>query len=144
MIIINRISSGKNSNSSKCSSNSRSSNCSSAVAAVVEAILTSRNCNSSSSSSCSSRRKCSSSSSTICIFFAFSLENSNSDDGDNTFKGFSECPKTSGHKSNATPFKEVQCFMLSLRAALRLIRAYKRKLGQSAHIAFRSATLLPQ
>ena len=35
---------------------------------------------------------------------------------------FSECPKTSDHNSNATPFKEsYNVLILSLRAALRLI-----------------------
>ena len=49
---------------------------------------------------------------------------------------FSECPKTSDHNSYATPFKELQCF-----DALSLGRAQvdiKRKLGQSAHIAYLS------
>ena len=49
---------------------------------------------------------------------------------------FNECPKTSDHNSNATPFKELQCF-----DALSLGRAQvdiKRILGQSAHIAYLS------
>ena len=49
---------------------------------------------------------------------------------------FSECPKTSDHNSNATPFKELQCFdALSLDHAQVNI---KRKLGQLAHIAYLS------
>ena len=46
-------------------------------------------------------------------FYTFSLKNNNSDGGDNsknTFKDFSQCPKTSDNNSNATPFKELQCF----------------------------------
>ena len=107
MIIVS--SSGRSSNSSTSSSN-RSINCSSAVAAVVEAITTSRNFSISSSSS--SSRSCNSSSNSL-NFYDFSLKNNNSDGGDNrknTFKDFSECPKTSDHNSNATPFKELQCF----------------------------------
>ena len=90
------------------------------MAAVVEAITTSRNCSISSSSS-SSTRSCSSSSSSICIFtlsllkivilmavILIAIIH---------LRIFSECPKTSDHNSNATPFKELQCFdALSLLA----------------------------
>ena len=127
MIIISSI--GR---SSKSSSNSRSSNCSSAVAAaVVEAITRSRNFSISSSSGSSSGN----SSISTCIFTLSLLKNSNSDGGDNS-KKYIKGPKTSDHNSNATPFKELQCF-----DALSLGRAQvdiKKKLCQLAHIAYLS------
>ena len=48
---------------------------------------------------------------------------------------FSECPKTSDHNSNATPFKEVQC--LDALSKGRAQVDIKRKLSQSAHITLR-------
>ena len=74
------------------------------MATVVEAITTSRNFSISCSSN--SSRSCNSSSINICILRFLST----SDGGDNSkniFKDFSECPKTSDHNSNATPFKEL-------------------------------------
>ena len=110
MIIVS--SSGRSNNGSKSSSNSRSSNCSSAVAAVVE--VTSRNCSISSSSN-SSSRSCNSIvlvsvflrflsyKKKIVIVMAVIIAKI-------YLRMFSECPKTSDHNSNATPFKELQCF----------------------------------
>ena len=93
------------------------------MAAVVKAIITSRNCSISSSSSSGRSSSCNSSSITLSLLQK--KKNSNSDGGDNsknTFKDFSECPKTSDHNNNATPFKEsYNVLILSLRAALRLI-----------------------
>ena len=91
------------------------------MAAVVEAIITSRNCSSSSSSSSGRSRSCNSSSVTlsllqkIAIVMAVIIAKIR-------LRIFSECPKTSDHNSNATPFKEsYNVLILSLRAALRLI-----------------------
>ena len=92
------------------------------MAAVVKAIITSRNCSISSSAAAE-----------VVVVIAVVLrflsykKISNSDGGDNSKKKirlriFSECPKTSDHNSNATPFKEsYNVLILSLRAALRLI-----------------------
>ena len=93
------------------------------MAAVVKAIITSRNCSISSSSSIAaaaevvvvivvvlrflSYKK-------IAIVMAMIIAKIR-------LRIFSECPKTSDHISNATPFKEsYNVLMLSLRAALRL------------------------
>lgn len=91
------------------------------MAAVVEAIITSRNCSISSSSSSGRSRSCNSSSITlsllqkIAIVMAVIIAKIR-------LRIFSECPKTSDHNSNATPFKEsYNVLILSLRAALRLI-----------------------
>ena len=92
------------------------------MAAVVEAIITSRNCSISSSSSSGRSRSCNSSSITlsllqkkIAIMMAVIIAKIR-------LRIFSECPKTSDHNSNATPFKEsYNVLILSLRAALRLI-----------------------
>ena len=93
------------------------------MAAVVKAIITSRNCSSSSSSSSSGRSSsCNSSSITlsllqkkIAIVMAVIIAKIR-------LRIFSECPKTSDHNSNATPFKEsYNVLILSLRAVLRLI-----------------------
>ena len=91
------------------------------MAAVVEAIITSRNCSISSSSSSGRSRSCTSSSITlsllqkIAIVMAVIIAKIR-------LRIFSECPKTSDHNSNATPFKEsYNVLILSLRAALRLI-----------------------
>ena len=93
------------------------------MAAVVKAIITSRNCSISSSSSSGSSRSCNSSSITlsllqkkkIAIVMAVIIAKIR-------LRIFSECPKTSDHNSNATPFKEsYNVLILSLRAALRLI-----------------------
>ena len=91
------------------------------MAAVVEAIITSRNCSISSSSSSGRSRSCNSSSITlsllqkIAIVMAVIIAKIR-------LRVFSECPKTSDHNSNATPFKEsYNVLILSLRAALRLI-----------------------
>ena len=91
------------------------------MAAVVEAIITSRNCSISSSSSSGRSRSCNSSSITlsllqkIAIVMAVIITKIH-------LRIFSECPKTSDHNSNATPFKEsYNVLILSLRAALRLI-----------------------
>ena len=89
------------------------------MAAVVEAIITSRNCSISSSSGRSS--SCNSSSITlsllqkIAIVMAVIIAKIR-------LRIFSECPKTSDHNSNATPFKEsYNVLILSLKSALRLI-----------------------
>ena len=91
------------------------------MAAVVEAIITSRNCSISSSSSSGRSRSCNSSSITlsllqkIAIVMAVIIAKI-------CLRIFSECPKTLDHNSNATPFKEsYNVLILSLRAALRLI-----------------------
>ena len=91
------------------------------MAAVVEAIITSRNCSISSSSSSGRSRSCNSSSITlsllqkIVIVMAVIIAKKR-------LRIFSECPKTSDHNSNATPFKEsYNVLIVSLRAALRLI-----------------------
>ena len=91
------------------------------MAAVVEAIITSRNCSISSSSSSGRSRSCNSSSITlsllqkIAIVMAVIIAKIR-------LRIFSECPKTSDHNSNATPFKEsYNVLILFLRAALRLI-----------------------
>ena len=92
------------------------------MAAVVKAIITSRNCSISSSSSSGRSSSCNSSSITlsllqkkIAIVMAVIIANIR-------LRIFSECPKTSDHNSNATPFKEsYNVLILSLRAALRLI-----------------------
>ena len=91
------------------------------MAAVVEAIITSRNCSISSRSSSGRSRSCNSSSITlsllqkIAIVMAVIIAKIR-------LRIFSECPKTSDHNSNATPFKEsYNVLILSLRAALRLI-----------------------
>ena len=98
------------------------------MAAVVKAIITSRNCSISSNSSSSGRSSsCISSSITlsllqkkkkkkkIAIVMAVIIAKIR-------LRIFSECPKTSDHNSNATPFKEsYNVLILSLRAALRLI-----------------------
>ena len=91
------------------------------MAAVVKAIITSRNCSISSSSSSGRSSSCNSSSITlsllqkIAIVMAVIIAKIR-------LRIFSECPKTSDHNSNATPFKEsYNVLILSLRAALRLI-----------------------
>ena len=95
------------------------------MAAVVKAIITSRNCSISSSSSKGRSSSCNSSSITlsllqkkkkkIAIVMAVIIAKIR-------LRIFSECPKTSDHNSNATPFKEsYNVLILSLRAALRLI-----------------------
>ena len=91
------------------------------MAAVVEAIITSRNCSISSSSSSGRSSSCNSSSITlsllqkIAIVMAMIIAKIR-------LRIFSECSKTSDHNSNATPFKEsYNVLILSLRAALRLI-----------------------
>ena len=92
------------------------------MAAVVKAIITSRNCSISSSSSSGRSSSCNSSSITlsllqkkIAIVMAVIIAKLR-------LRIFSECPKTSDHNSNATPFKEsYNVLILSLRAALRLI-----------------------
>ena len=91
------------------------------MAAVVEAIIISRNCSISSSSSSGRSRSCNSSSITlsllqkIAIVMAVVMAKIR-------LRIFSECPKTSDHNSNATPYKEsYNVLILSLRAALRLI-----------------------
>ena len=48
----------------------------------------------------------------------------------------SECPKTSDPNSNATPFKELQCFDALSKGRAQV--DIKRKLGQSAHIVYLS------
>ena len=79
------------------------------MAAVVKAIITSRNCSISSSSSSGRRSSCNSSSITlsllqkIAIVMAVIIAKIR-------LRIFSKCPKTSDHNSNATPFKELQCF----------------------------------
>ena len=91
------------------------------MAAVVKAIITSRNCSISSSSSSGRSSSCNSSSITlsllqkIAIVMAVIIAKIR-------LRIFSECPKTSDHISNATPFKEsYNVLILSLRAAFRLI-----------------------
>ena len=91
------------------------------MAAVVEAMITSRNCSISSSSSSGRSSSCNSSSITlsllqkIAIVMAMIIAKIR-------LRIFSECSKTSDHNSNATPFKEsCNVLILSLRAALRLI-----------------------
>ena len=91
------------------------------MAAVVEAIITSRNCSISSSSSSGRSSSCNSSSITlsllqkIAIVMAMIIAKIR-------LRIFSEYSKTSDHNSNATPFKEsYNVLILSLRAALRLI-----------------------
>ena len=92
------------------------------MAAVVKAIVTSRNYSISSSSSSGRSSSCNSSSITpsllqkqIAIVMAVIIAKIR-------LRIFSECPKTSDHNSNATPFKEsYSVLILSLRAALRLI-----------------------
>ena len=92
------------------------------MAAAVEAIITSRNCCISSSSSSGRSSSCNSSSISlsllqkkIAIVMAMIIAKIR-------LRIFSECPKTSDHNSNATPFKEsYNVLILSLRAALRLI-----------------------
>ena len=93
------------------------------MAAVVKAIITSRNCSISSSSSSGRSSSCNSSSITlsllqkkeIAIVMAVIIAKIR-------LRIFSECPKTSDHNSNATSFKEsYNVLILSLRAALRLI-----------------------
>ena len=76
------------------------------MAAVVKAIITSRNCSISSSSSSGRSSSCNSSSITlsllqkeIAIVMAVIIAKIR-------LRIFSECPKTSDHNSNATPFKE--------------------------------------
>ena len=75
------------------------------MAAVVEAIITSRNCSISSSSSSGRSSSCNSSSITlsllqkIAIVMAMIIAKIR-------LRIFSECSKTSDHNSNATPFKE--------------------------------------
>ena len=82
------------------------------MAAVVEAIITSRNCSISSSSSSGRSRSCYKK---IAIVMAMIIAKIR-------LRNFSECSKTSDHNSNATPFKEsYNVLILSLRAALRLI-----------------------
>ena len=80
------------------------------MAAVVEAIITSRNCSISSSSSSGRSSSCCNSSSItlsllqkIAIVMAMIIAKIR-------LRIFSECSKTSDHNSNATPFKELQCF----------------------------------
>ena len=94
------------------------------MAAAVKAIITSRNCSISSSSSSGRSSSCNSSSITlsllqkkkkIAIVMAVIIAKTR-------LRILSECPKTSDHNSNATPFKESNnVLILSLRAALRLI-----------------------
>ena len=92
------------------------------MAAVVKAIITSRNCSISSSSSSGRSSSCNSSSITlsllqkkIAIVMAVIIAKIR-------LRIFSECPKTSDHNSNTTPFKEsYNVLILCLRAALRLI-----------------------
>ena len=93
------------------------------MAAVVKAIITSRNCSISSSSSSGRSSSCNGSSITlsllqkkkITIVMAVIIAKIR-------LRIFSECPKTSDHNSNATPFKEsYNVLILSLRAALMLI-----------------------
>ena len=91
------------------------------MAAIVKAIITS-NCSISSSSSSGRSSSCNSSSITlsllqkkIAIVMAVIIAKIR-------LRIFSECPKTSDHNSNATPFKgSYNVLILSLRAALRLI-----------------------
>ena len=91
------------------------------MAAVVEAIITSRNCSISSCSSSGRSSSCNSSSimlsllqkkiATVMAMIIAKIR----------LRIFSECSKTSDHNSNATPFKEgYNVLILSLRAALRL------------------------
>ena len=91
------------------------------MAAVVEAVITSRNCSISSSSSSGRSSSCNSSSITlsllqkIAIVMVMIIAKIR-------LRIFSECSKTSDHNSNATPFKEsYNVLILSFRAALRLI-----------------------
>ena len=77
------------------------------MAAVVEAIATSRNFSISSSNS---SRSCNISISIftlsllkIVIVMAVIMAKIH-------LRTFSECPKTSDHNSNATPFKDLHCF----------------------------------
>ena len=92
------------------------------MAAVVEAKITSRNCSISSSSSSGRSSSCNSSSimlsllqKKIAIVMAVIIAKIR-------LRIFRECPKTSDHNSNATPFTESHTVLiLSLRAALRLI-----------------------
>ena len=91
------------------------------MAAVVKAIITSRNCSISISSSSDRNGSCNSvvlrflSYKKIAIVMAVIIAKIR-------LRIFSECPKTSDHNSNATPFKEsYNVLILSLRAALRLI-----------------------
>ena len=91
------------------------------MAAVVKAIITSRNCSISSSSSSGRSSSCNSSSITlsllqkIAIVMAMIIAKIR-------LRIFSECSKTSDHNSNATPFKESYNVLIpSLGAALRLI-----------------------
>ena len=81
------------------------------MAAVVEAIATSRNCSISSSSSSSSSRSCNCSSISICIFSLSLLKKvvivMAKIIAKIHLRIFSECPKTSDHNRNATPFKEL-------------------------------------
>ena len=94
------------------------------MAAVVKPIITSRNCSISSSSGSGRSSSCNCSSSTlsllqkkkkIAIVMAMIIAKIR-------LRIFSECPKTSDHNSNATPFKEsYNILIFSLRAALRLI-----------------------
>ena len=104
---------------------------------VVEAITTSRNCSISSSSS--SSRSCYSSSISICVF-TFSLLKiivvMTVIIAKIHLRIFSECPKTSKHNSNTTPFKELPCFDVLSKGRVQV--DINRKLGQSAHIAYLS------
>ena len=105
---------------------------------VVEAITTSRNCSISSSSS-SSSRSCYSSSISICIFTLSLLKIivvMTVIIAKIHLRIFSECPKTSKHNSNTTPFKELPCFDVLSKGRAQV--DIKRKLGQSAHIAYLS------
>ena len=80
------------------------------MAAVVEAITTSRNFSISSSSS---SRSCNSSCISIFIFTLALLKIVTVMAviiAKIQLRIFSECPKTSDHNSNSTPFKELQCF----------------------------------
>ena len=76
------------------------------MATVAEVITKCRSCGISSRNSSSTVEVV-----VISVFDTpFLLTNSNSDGSDNsnnTFKDFSECPKTSDLNSNATPFKDL-------------------------------------
>ena len=91
------------------------------MAAVVEAIITSRNCSISSSSSSGRSSSCNSSSITLSLLQKIAIVTAMII-AKKRLRIFSECSKTSDHNSNATPFKEsYNVLILSLRAALRLI-----------------------
>ena len=103
------------------------------MAAVVKAIITSRNCSISSSSSSGRSSSCNSSSITLSLLQKKKTKKKKTKQkkiaivmamiiAKIRLRIFSECPKTSDHNNNATPFKEsYNVLILSLRAALRLI-----------------------